>query len=211
MLHISVILIALAALIAALLLLRHRWSEMTWRTRKLLLLAAVLFITLFVLAYATHWVTAYDRLNSAIYWAAIAGYLLLLTVHSLTRPRWLTIATAIILAIPILASSIVLPLGGLFFPRPRRIRPLGDHLYASWQPFQELGTTTSGVDVEVVYRPRLVPFLQQTRLGGRFYDLRCNGAATEVALQPDHQSVFVRCPPWPNSGGSGEGDILRLH
>lgn len=209
--QIPLILISLAVLIAMLLVLRHRWTTLRSRTRRFILGLALLGIALFFAGYATHWVTTSDRVNSTIYWTAVAGYLLLLSIHSLSRPRWLTITTAIILALPILASSLFLPLGSIFHPSPRRILPLGDHLYVSWQHFTELGPSSSGTDLEVLYRPRLLPFLQRTRLGGRFYDLRCNTAATQVALQPDHQSVFVRCPPWPNSMESGEGNIIRLH
>ncbi len=209
--HIPLILITLAVLVAVLLVVRRRWTAMRPAIRTSILGLALLVIALFLAGYATHWATASDRFNSAVYWGAIAGYLLLLTIHSLTRPRWLTVTTAVILALPVLASSIFLPLGGVFHPSPRRVLPLGDHLYVSWQRFTELGPSSSGVDLEVFYRPRLLPFLQHTRLGGRFYDLRCNAAATEVALEPDHQSVFVRCPPWPSSSESGNGNIIRLH
>ncbi len=209
--QISLILIALAVLVAILLVLRSRWTTMRSRPRSVILGLALSAIAIFLGGYATHWATVSDRVNSAVYWAAVASYLLLLTIHSLTRPRWLTVATAIILGLPVFASSIFIPLGGIFGPSPRRVLPLGDNLYVSWQPFHELGTMTSGVDLEILYRPSLLPFLQHTRLGGRFYDLRCNAAATEVALQPDRQSVFVQCPPWPNSRESSEGHILRLH
>ncbi|GAC1356323.1 MAG: hypothetical protein NVSMB3_02510 [Acidobacteriaceae bacterium] len=168
-------------------------------------------MAIFATGYATHWTTSSDRLNSAAYWSAIAGYLFLLCVHSLARPRWITAITAVVLATPILASSLFLPLGGLFHPSPRRIQPLGDNLYASWQTFVELGPSSSGVDVDIFYRPPLLPFLRHTRLSGRFYDRRCQGAATKVLLQPDRSSVFVRCPAWPGSVDATPGDYLRLH
>ncbi len=209
--QIPLTIITLAALSVLLLILRARWKTLRCRTRRSVLLVAIAAIALFVVGYATHWVTASDRLNAAFYWSAVAGYLLLLSIHSLTRPRWLTSITAIVLAAPVLASSLFLPLGSIFHPNPRRIVALGTDLYVSWQPFVELGPSSSGVDVEIFYRPPLLPFLQHSRLGGRFYDRRCNGAATEVVLQPDHESVFVRCPSWPNSIDPSLGEYLRLH
>lgn len=139
------------------------------------------------------------------------GDLLLLTLLSLNHPRWLTSASAIILAIPILGASIFLPLAGIFYPPPRRLQPLGEHLYVSWQEYAVRGTPSSGVDLEILYRPPLLPFLQHSRLAGRFYNQHCNAVATEVVLQPDHNSVFVRCPSWPNTSGNNPGDLLRLH
>lgn len=209
--QVPLILTTFAALCVIILVVRNRWHRLYPRTRRALLTAALASIALFAIGYSTHWVSTSDRLNSAVYWSAVAGYLLLLAVHSLTRPRWLTSITAIILAAPMLASSLFLPLGSIFHPNPRRVEPLGDDLYVSWQPFVELGPSSSGVDVEIAHRPRFFPFLQHARLGGRFYDRRCNGAATQVALQPDHRSVFVRCPSWPGSADPNPGEYLPLH
>ncbi len=209
--QIPLILLTLAALSVLLLLLRARWQTLRSRTRRSVLLVAIASMALFVIGYATHWVTASDRLNAAFYWFAVAGYLLLLSVHSLTHPRWLTSMTAIVLFAPILASSLFLPLGSIFHPNPRRIVALGNNHYVSWQPFVELGPSSSGVDVDVFYRPPFLPFLQHSRLEGRFYDRRCNAAATEVVLQPDQRSVFVRCPSWPNSIEPSIGEYVRLH
>lgn len=205
------ILITLAALCIPILLVRARWQRLGYGVRRTVLGAAIASIVLFAIGYATHWITISDRLNSALYWAAVAGYLLLLSIHSLMRPRWITSITAIVLAAPLLASSLLLPLGSIFHHHPRRIVALGNHLYASWQPFVEVGPSSSGVEVEIFYRPPFLPLLRHSRLGGRFYDRRCNAAATEVALQSDHNSVFVRCPSWPNSIELNPGELLRLH
>ncbi len=210
--QIPYILATLAALCASLLFVRTRWQTWPLRPRRLALAASLLAILVILFAYATHWVTTSDRLNAAIYWSAIAGYLLLLTVHSLAQPRWLTSLTAIVLAIPILSASLLLPLATLFHPQPRRIVPLGRHLYASWQPFMESGPASAGVDVEVLSRPPWLPFLQHSRLGGRFFNMRCNAQATQLSLQPDGETVFVRCPLWTGAGGGSEtGDYIRLH
>lgn len=209
--QIPFILTTLAALGVLIFLVRSRWQTLRHSTRRWLLGVFLAAIALFVSGYVTHWVTISDRLNSAVYWAAVAGYLLLLSIHSLTRPRWITSITAIVLAAPILASSLFLPLGSIFHPNPRRVVALGNDLYASWQPFVETGASSSGVDVEIFYRPPILPFLQHSRLGGRFYNRRCNAGATEVALQPNHNFAFVRCPPWPNSTDSSPGELLRLH
>ncbi len=209
--QIPLILIALAALGIVLLHLRRRWPHLLPRTRKFFLSASILAILVFLSGYATGWVTVSDRFNAAVYGAAIAGYLLLLTVHSLNRPRWLTSATAIILAAPIFGSSLFLPLAGIFHPSPRRIQQLDGNLYVSWQRFTEVGPASNGVDLDIFYRPARFPFLHHTRLGGRFYNLQCDGDAIQVTLQPDRESVFVRCPSWPNSADSDPGSYLRLH
>ena len=209
--HVPLILFALGALASLILLVRSRWPALAPRTRKLAVLASALAILVFLFSYATHWTTASDRTNAAFYWAATAGYLLLLAIHSLSRPRWLTSITAFVLALPILASSVFLPLGKLFLPTSRRVQSLGHHLYASWAEFTELGTSSSGVDIDVFYRPALLPFLQRSRLAGRFYTLRCNAPATRVELQPDHTTVFVRCPSWPDSPEPDPGEYIKLH
>lgn len=205
------ILSALAILSAVILLLRSRWHTLRLRTRRCIIAAAVAAIALFLGGYAIHWTTASDRANAAVCWAAVAGYLLLLAVHSLTRPRWITAATAVLLALPILGSSLFLPLGSIFNPYPRRIVALGNNLYVSWQSFAEQGHSVAGTDIEVYDQPPFLPFLQHGRLGGRFYNRRCNAAATEITLQPDHKSVFVRCPPWPNELDPSPGELVRLH
>lgn len=204
-------LLSLAVVFASLLLLRCRWHSLLPRTRRSALAAALLAILIFVAAYATKWVTASDRLNSAFYWAALTGYLLLLVLHTLNRPRWLTIPTAIILGLPVFASSIFLPLDALFHPSPRLTHRLDTDQYVSFQTFTEVGTSSTGRDIDIFYRPRLFPLFQRTRLGGRFFDSRCDTAALEVVLEPDHNSVFVRCPPWPGSGETDPGAIFRLH
>jgi hypothetical protein len=203
--------LGLLIIAAALLLLRSHWPTLQRSTRRLILALAFVPIALLLFGYGTHWVTISDRFNCAIYWGAVTGYLLLLTLHSLNRPRWLTSLSALILALPILSSALFLPLTGIFEPDHRRVHPLGHQLYASWLPFVEGTSTGSGADVDISYRPRLLPFMRHSRLGGRFYDTFCNSAATEVQLQPDHESVFVRCPPWPGSGEVDPGYILRLH
>ncbi len=208
---IPITLLTLFTLIVILLLVRSRWHSFAPRTRTSLLASALVAIGVFVFGRREAWVTSSDQLNCGFYWAAIAGYLLLLAIHSLNRPRWLTSASAVILAAPILTSSIFLPLTGIFHSTPRRVVPLGNNLYVSWQAFTELGPSSSGVDVDIFYRPPILPFLQHSRLGGRFYNRRCEAAATEVALQPDHDSVWVRCPPLPGSGESDPGEFLRLH
>ncbi len=210
----SLTLLLLALVTAALLLVRRIWGGLRTHTRRSMVLAALLAIALFGIGRATSWSTTSDRANCGFYWLAVIGYLFLLTIHSLNRPRWLNSATAIVLALPIFAASFFLPLGTIFHPPPRRFQPLGDNLYVSWQRFVERGTPSTGVDLEVLYRPPLLPFLQHVRLAGRFYNLQCDAAATSVVLQPDHESVLVRCPPWPSPGGAleviGAGGLLRL-
>jgi len=207
----SLTLLLLAVVGVALLLLRSRWSTFTHTRRRSFLLGACAAILLFLLGRISGWTTCSDRLNYGVYWAAIVGYLFLLTVLSLNRPRWIASGSALILAIPVLGASIFLPLGGVFNPAPRRIQALGDHLYVSWQEFSDRDTASSGVDLEVLSRPRLLPFMQHTRLAGRFYNQRCHASATAVVLQPDGNTVFVRCPPWTTSGAVNGGDLVRLH
>ena len=209
--QIPLILLTLALLALLLLSLRARWHRLRSSTRTLLLAASILAICIFGACYAKHWSTASDRLNSAVYLAAVAGYLLLLTVHSLNRPRWLTALTSLILAAPIFGSSLFLPIGGLFSPSPTRVLPLGQNLYVSWQEFTEFKPPPSGVDVDIFYRPPSLPFFKHSRLSGRFYNQRCNAKATEVTLEPDAHSVFILCPSWPNSPDPSGGEVVRLH
>lgn len=201
----------LVVLVSAMLLLRSRWPGLSPQTRRTALTLAFLFISILVAAYITTWATVSVRFNCAVCWGAAAGYLLLLTIFSLNRPRALTSLLAVILALPLFSSSLFLPLGGLFKSHPRRTAPLGDHLYVAWQPFIDGSGFGTGVDVDIFQQSRLIPWLHRSRLGGHFFDTHCHGAATDMHLLPDHKNAYVHCPPWPGSVDAEPALVLPLH
>src|SRR5260370_22009427 len=125
---------ALALLTAAMLLLRIFWSRVPPRLKFFLIRASIAMIILHGLFVATKWTTTSDRLNVFINWLAIAGYELLVLLFSRLSPRWLTLPSAIILLIPLFASSILVPLTHLFAPASRKNLSLGYHLFYEVSP-----------------------------------------------------------------------------
>jgi hypothetical protein len=201
---------ALALLTVAMLLLRIFWSRVPPRLRFFLIRALIAMIVLHGLIVVTKWTTTSDRLNVLINWLAIAGYELLVLLFSRLSPRWLTLPSAIILLIPLFASSILGPLTYLFEPGSHAKVSLGDHLFYEVNPWSNTGGGNKGVDVVIYYRPPFAPFIRHKLQSIPFNDRECNSRAASATVFPAKKTVLGRCPNWPSQASGTVDKLLPL-
>ena len=90
-----------------------------------------------------------------INWLALAGFELLVLLFTRLSPKWLTIPSAIILIVPLFASSIVFPLTDIFIPGSRKESPIGNNFFYDVRPWSNSGGGNAGVDVLIYYHPPL--------------------------------------------------------
>jgi hypothetical protein len=208
--YIPITIAALILLTAAMVLLRIFWSRVPPRLRFFLIRASIAMIVLHGLIVVTKWTTTSDRLNVLINWLAIAGYELLVLLFSRLSPRWLTLPSAIILLIPLFASSILGPLTYLFEPGFHAKVSLGDHLFYEVNPWSNVGGGNRGVDVLIYYYPPFVPFIRHKLQSIPFNDQECNSRAASAIAFPAKKTVLGRCPNWPSQASGAIDKILPL-
>jgi hypothetical protein len=201
---------ALALLTIAMVLLRIFWSRVPPRLRFFLIRASIAMIILHGLFVVTKWTTTSDRLNVFINWLAIVGYELLVLLFSRLPPRWLTLPSAIILLIPLFASSILGPLTDIFEPASRKRPPLGEHLYYQINPWTNAGGGNQGVDVVIYYRPPFAPFIRHKLQSIPFNDHECNSRAASAIAFPAKKAVLARCPNWPSQPAGTVDKLLPV-
>ena len=197
----------LASLTVAMIVLRIFWLRVPARLRYFLVRLAFAFIVLQLLSTATKWSTTSGRLNAFINWCAIAGYQLIIVLFTRQRPRWLTTISAIILLVPVFASTILMPLGELF-EVPARLIPVSRNVVFVKYAWNE--GTNSGVDLIIFRKPFFAPFLKRRVERFAFNNQQCNTAAATVTMEPDNQSVRVVCPPNEQNPGPIER-VIPLH
>src|ERR1700760_889823 len=127
--HIALTIAVLILLTGAMLLLRIFWNGRPPRLTFGILTVSVSLVLLQSFFAATKWGTISNRLNIFIFWLAVAAYEFLVFFFSRLSPKWLTTLSAIILLIPVFASSIVLPLTELFDPSSYKTVPVGNNLF----------------------------------------------------------------------------------
>ena len=111
---------ALAILTVAMIVVRMLWRRFPTWIQRCLVMFAIAMILLRVLSAATG-VGGYRRIGwmPCINWAAVAGYELLILLFTLLPPRWLTtMCAAVLVIVPVFASSILMPLGNVFVRLP---------------------------------------------------------------------------------------------
>jgi hypothetical protein len=164
--------------------------------RLILICTSVIVIVLHVLFEVTKWSTTSDRLNVLINWLAIGGYELLVLLFSRVSPRWLTLPSAFILLVPLISSSVLLPLTALFQPGSQAKVLIADHLFYEVVPWANTGGGNAGVDIVIYRRSLLVPFLRHKLHAIPFNNQECNAyAAFATSLPANH--FLGRCPYWP--------------
>ena len=184
----------LGLLTGAVLLLRVFW----WRLPGWLQLSSVVLALGLVLVriafIATQWSMTSTRLNAILCWTAVAGYEVLLARFSLMKPRWLTSISAIILLVPLIGSTLLIPLTRVFDWSPADISELSGPYILEKSPWDTDASGNSGMDMIVFYRPPLLPFLRHTSQRATFGDDECrpNAASAEVDLAK--HSVHFHCP-----------------
>jgi hypothetical protein len=192
--YIPVTIVTLALLTVATLLLRIFWLRLPAGFGKFLIRAAIVLIVVHGLSTATKWSTTSERINVLINWLAVAGYELLIWLFSRLSPRWITIPSAIILLIPLFASSVLFPLSHLFEPGLGPSVTIDDHFFYQITPWPNTGDGTAGVDVIVYYHPSFAPFLRHRVAAIPFNERECVPAAAFAVLSPNKKMAIGRCP-----------------
>ncbi len=192
---------ALALLTVAMILVRIFWLHLSTRLRWFLIRVSVVIAAIHFLFAITKWSTTSDRVNVLINWLAIAGYMLLALLFSRVSPKWITIPCTAILLVPLLSSSVLLPLTRLFEPGSPQVTPIGDHLFYEVAPWANTGGGNAGVDVIVYRYSPLIPFLRHRLQTIPFNDRECNAFAAIAVLLPATKRYVGRCPFWPNQSG----------
>jgi len=205
--HIVLTTAVLVLLTVAMLLLRIFWSGGPPRLRFAVLTVSISLVLLQSFFAATKWGTISDRLNVFIFWLAVAAYEFLVLFFSRLPPKWLTTLSAIILLIPVFASSIILPLTELFDPSSYKTVPVGDNLFYEVKPWGNTGGGRTGADLIISYRPPIAPFLRHKIRIIPFNDGECNSSAAIAIPFPSTKTVLGRCPGW-SSESAGTVDKL---
>jgi len=195
---------SLALLTVAMVLLRIFWLRLPPRLKLFLVRASIAMIVLHVIFEVTKWSTTSDRLNVFVNWLAIAGYELLILLFSRLSPRWLTIPSAIILLVPLFASSILMPLMPLFQSGSNRSGRIDNHLIYEARPWIKSGGN-AGFDILIYDDPPFAPFLRHKVQTLPLNDQECNPNAAIAVPGPTEKTVLVRCPYW-SSQTSGTFD-----
>jgi len=185
---------AFAILTGALIVLRLRWTCLSPKAQRFLILCSCAVLALVGTARATRWSTSSSHLNATFYWLVIASYGLLLVVFTLLRPRWLTTIIAIVLFIPILSASAFLPLAELFNPAPHTIVTIGPNLTSDLTSWGTGTAPTSGYDLTIYAHPSWTRFLRHRRQACHYYSGQCDSSRATATLQPDGEHVLMSCP-----------------
>ncbi|CAN5485474.1 hypothetical protein BH10ACI4_BH10ACI4_09280 [soil metagenome] len=210
--HVPATLVTLLLFTIAIVVLRLRWMHVSDRTRRLLIGAAVVSSLVLGFARLIKLSTIFDHFNTAVYWAFVLSYILLLALFTRLKPRWLTTLIAVVLVIPLLSASAFLPLAEIFSNQPHRIQSLGENFISDLVPIDAVTTGASGADMTIYRRISWIPFLQLRYMGTRYFNTQCNSAAAYAVLQPNHRSVLMVCPALPGlPPEEGRSIVLNLY
>ena len=184
----------LAILTGALIFLRLRWTRLSRKTHRILIVCACVALIINAFGKVTHVSTSSSHVNAALYWFAVAGYGLVLLLFTLLRPRWLTAIIAIVLFLPILSASAFLPLAELFDPAPHTVVTLAPNLISDNVSWGTGIVPIAGYDFAIYSYPSWTHLLRRRRQGARYYDEQCDAAHASATLQPDGKHVLMSCP-----------------
>jgi hypothetical protein len=211
--NLSPTLATLAIFTAIFLAVRQRWHGLSPRTHRICITAALVLLTFSALKSVAGWSYASDTLNTLLEWCRDLSFIFLMLLFTTVRPRWLSLPIAVILILPIFASSVILPLGEIFNSAPITYVDLGSNIQTVKIPFYK-NEHNSGVDFVVYYRPAWMPLLRHRITGDRFVNTQCNASETfailDLASKPTH--VIVHCPAWTSQANySGRVISVPLH
>ena len=192
--HVPPTLATLALCVAALILLRLRWTSMAVGVRRFFVVVAVTFTILMALAVVTRVSCNSDHVNVLVYWGFILSYIFFLLLFTLVHPRWLTSLIAIVLILPLLSASAFLPLAGIFTNLPHQKKYLGDGFVSDLAPLEAATPGGSAADLSV-YRPLTwAPFLHKSYMSVRYFNTQCDSLSAYAILQPDRRGILMACP-----------------
>jgi hypothetical protein len=198
----------LISLLLAIIALRVFWSRVPARVRSSLVYTGLGMILLHVAFTVTKWSTTSDRFNSLINWGAVVGYLLIIVLFTLHRPRWLTIISAVILILPVFAANILLPLKALFEPNSATITRIDNRYIYEKNLWIESGENqNSGADLMVFYQPRFLPMRRKVQRA-TFNDMQCDASASSARIDRERKIIHFHCPALSTPAGSDPIDLL---
>jgi len=211
--HVPITTAALVLLTLAIIFLRIFWFRLPAKFRRFLVYAAIGMILLRIVFVTSGWSTTSDRMNVLLNWCAVTGYELIIVLFSLYRPKWLTTISAAILLVPVFASSILIPLTGLFDETTADITSIGNHFICERNHWEaDPGTKSTGVDLMVYYRPPFAPFLRHKVQRAAFNNDQCSADASFAAVEPDRKHLRFHCPSAPSKPNGGAIDlVLPIH
>jgi len=187
----------LGLLTAAVFVLRFLWWRLPSWMRRLLLGCAAAMVAIRFVFLISQWSMTSTRLNALLCWTAVIGYEVLLVRFSLMRPQWLTTISAAILLLPLLGSTLLLPLTRVFDWSPADISAIGGNYICEKSPWDTAGNGTKGVDLVVFYRPSFAPFLRHLVQRSSFGDDQCDSSTAFAIADPINKIVEFRCSGHP--------------
>ena len=202
--------VTLILLTVAMVVLGIVWPSVPSRLQFFLPRAAIVLVLLHGFFELTKWGTTSARLNTLINWLAVAGYELLIVLFARLSPRWLTTVSAAILILPVFASSVVSPLALIFHTGTIKKIPVSRNLYYKSVGWDTGGNETSGVDLDIYYRPTFLPFLSHKLQTQSFNTDECNAFAATILPGPDPDTVLARCPHWPSQPPGNDDKLVPL-
>lgn len=208
MMHVPLALALLAAVFAVSVLLRIRWPRLSRRLRTILVALAAAAILLQVLMRVSKWGPNSDHVFRLSGWATIAGYIFLVVLWTRVAPRWLTTICAVIFLLPLVGPTLLFPLAAMFNTPPALDVALSDSLFSERTEWRAAYGGTSGVDLEIYYRPARVPFLRHSIRTVRLYNGQCNASEAFATLSADHERAIISCPPWPGQPTEQSYDVI---
>ncbi|QNI35738.1 hypothetical protein [Edaphobacter albus] len=184
----------LGLLTAAVIVLRFRWWNIPSWIRRTILIVAFAAVFLRVAFLATQWSMVFPRMNAMHAWVSVTGYEILLARFSLMRPRWLTSIGALILLMPLIGSTLVMPLTRFFDWSKADISSLGGPYIVEKSPWDTDASGNSGMDLVVFYRPQFFPFVRHMVQRAAFGNDECRSEAATVKADLETRSVHFHCP-----------------
>jgi hypothetical protein len=208
--YIPLTLVTLALCTALIVVLRIRWGRLSSKLKRRLIVLCLVPVALLLFSVATRLTTTSDHLNTAVYWGFVLGYIFFVSLFTLLRPVWLTSLIAIILILPLLSASAILPLAAIFSRQTHRRTDIGDGLVSDLVPLDNVTHDGSGADIVVYRRISWAPFLQRREQGARYFNTQCNASAAYAVLQPDGYHLRMVCPAAPGTA-TDRDMIVKLY
>ncbi len=198
---------ALALFTAVIVVLRIRWPRLSIKLKRLLIIFWAVPVSLTLFSAATRISTTYNHLNATVLWGFVIGYIFFVSLFTLLRPVWLTSLVAIILVLPLLSASAILPLTGIFSRQTHHVEPIGGGLVTDLVPLDAVTHDGSGADLAIYRRPLRAPFLQRKEQGVRYFNTQCDTSAAYAVLQPDGSHIRMVCPAAPGTPPTDGHDL----
>ena len=185
--------------------LRLWWPRMSARQQLIFKLTAVVALAPALLSMATKWDVMNHRVWMVEGWIRMVACQFAIVFFTMLQPRFLTVATAVVL-IPLTFSTVVTgPLSDLFRPMLYRQQHIGDRYYLDTHPWESGSGANSGVDFDLYYMRSPTAPLRRAIIGTRLYNSQCRTDATYATLAPETHTVTVHCPPLATADTSTAG------